>query len=413
MTPPEAASPNAAHVPDGIVSREDIAAREDELLAPYAMKAKDSRGRAHDEQEARYRGATRGLYQRDRDRIIHCTAFRRLEYKTQVFVNHEGDNYRTRLTHTLEVAQIARGIARALRLNEDLTEAVALAHDMGHTPFGHSGEDALRDLMADHGGFEHNTHGLRIVDQLERRYPNFPGLNLTYEVRECIAKHRTCHDSPAPTEFDPSPQPLLEGQAVDAADEIAYDNHDVEDGLLAGIITAEQLESVELWRDAAGHARGLFTDAGRPVPPSQLVTFLIHALTIDLLENSVRQIRAAGVESSADVQACESRLIGFSDQMKSKKQELENFLVTALYSHYRVQRMANKAKRFLIDLFHEYVKQPRLLPPHHQARVDEEVARGLSADDALHRVVCDYIAGMTDRYAQDEYKRLFVPFERV
>ena len=408
MTPPK----ETALDPD-LVSREDIAAREDAILAPWAMKSKDSRGRVHDEGETTYRGATRGIYQRDRDRIIHCTAFRRLEYKTQVFVNHEGDNFRTRLTHTLEVSQISRGIARALRLNEDLTEAVALAHDLGHTPFGHSGEDALHELMAAHGGFEHNTHGLRIIDRIEHRYPNFPGLNLSYEVRECVAKHSTRHDSPMPTEFDASSQTLLEGQAVDAADEIAYNNHDVEDGVRAGIIEPEQLDELDLWREAAGRADEAFRSLDNAVKPTQIITFLIHILTIDLLESSVERIRTAGVGCAADVQAHGQRLVGFSEGMRAKKQQLEDFLFKNLYHHYRVQRMANKSKRFMTELFGAYVRDPGLLSPSNHARVQAEVAGGMSEEDARHRVVCDYIAGMTDRFAQDEYKRLFHPFERV
>ncbi len=400
-------------VGNGILSSEDIAEREDAMLAPYAMKARNTRGRVHDEREAEYRGTTRGVYQRDRDRIIHCTAFRRLEYKTQVFVNHEGDNYRTRLTHTIEVSQIARGIARALRLNEDLAEAVALAHDIGHTPFGHSGEDALRELMAGHGGFEHNTHGLRIVDKLERRYPNFTGLNLTYEVRECIARHTTSHDIPSPTELDPARQPLLEGQAVNAADEIAFNNHDVEDGFRAGIITTDQLNEIELWRDAVARADEAFKQVEDAVKPTQIITFLIHILTIDLLDNSARRIREAGVASAEDVQSYGSKLIEFSPGMQRKKKQLEEFLFANVYRYYRVQRMANKAMRFIIEMFREYVRQPDQLPPSPQAQIEEEVAAGSSRDDAVHRVVCDYIAGMTDRYAQDEYKRFFHPFERV
>jgi dGTPase len=396
-----------------VLSREDIASREQAVLAPYAVRARDSRGRVHDEEQTEYRGEYRGIYQRDRDRIVHCTAFRRLEYKTQVFVNHEGDNYRTRLTHTLEVAQIARGIARSLGLNEDLTEAVALAHDLGHTPFGHSGEDALRELMAEHGGFEHNTHGLRLVEFLERRYPNFPGLNLTYEVRECIAKHATRHDNPPPGEFDPDAQPPLEGQVVNAADEIAYDNHDVEDGLLAGVITAEQLEDLELWREASGRAHDAFRNLDGTVRPSQIVTFLINVLVTDLLENSSRRIREAGVRSADDVRRRPAPLLGFSPEVQARKEELESFLLDNLYQHYRVQRMAHKAKRFVIDIFREYVREPSQLPPPCPARILEEIDDGRTADDALHRVLCDYIAGMTDRYAQDEYKRLFYPFERV
>jgi len=408
MTP---ADPDALHT--DLVCREDLVERERQTLAPWAMKSGDSRGRSHDEAGATYRGATRSVYQRDRDRVIHCTAFRRLEYKTQVFVNHEGDNFRTRLTHTLEVSQIARGIARALRLNEDLTEAVALAHDLGHTPFGHSGEDALHELMAGHGGFEHNTHGLRIIDKLEHRYPNFPGLNLTFEVRECVAKHTTRHDSPMPTEFDPKTRAPLEGQVVDAADEIAYNNHDIEDGVRAGILEPDQLGRIALWREAAGRADKAFGDLDRPPEPSQIITFLIHILTMDLLETSSERIRAAGVRSAADIQACGEHLICFSDEIQAKKRELEDFLFQNLYHHYRVQRMSDKAKRFVVELFGAYLGKPGLLSPKHQARIEDEARGGLSEGDALHRVVCDYIAGMTDRFAQQEYKRLFHPFERV
>jgi len=408
-----ASARNTPRADQSILSQEAIAEREDDLLAPYAMKAKNTRGRQHDERETRYRGAYRGIYQRDRDRVIHCTAFRRLEYKTQVFVNHEGDNYRTRLTHTLEVTQISRGIARALRLNEDLTEAVALAHDLGHTPFGHSGEDALRELMEGHGGFEHNIHGLRIVDHLERRYPNFPGLNLTYEVRECIARHATQHDNPPPAEFGSSGQPLLEGQVVDAADEIAYDNHDVEDGLLAGIIDPAQLEQLELWREAAARARAAFKTLPAPALPSQIVTFLINILVTDLLENSAREIARAGVRTAADAQAASRRLITFSADIQPKKKALETFLFDNLYRHYRVQRMASKAKHFIAELFQQYVEHPNLLPTDRQDQIGEEAAGGRTEEDACYRVVCDYIAGMTDRYAQEEYKRLFYPFERV
>lgn len=234
-----------------VVTREGLERREIETLAPYAMRSAESEGRRYEEPAPRYRTC----YQRDRDRIIHCKAFRRLEYKTQVFLNHEGDHYRTRLTHTIEVAQIGRTIARALGLNEDLTEAVSLAHDVGHTPFGHSGEDALRELMADHGGFEHNAHGLRVVDVLESQYPGFPGLNLTYEVRESIVKHRTRWDHPSAEGFREGP-PLLEAQAVEVADSIAYDNHDLQDGLEAGILAPGELKQVELWREAEQAALG-------------------------------------------------------------------------------------------------------------------------------------------------------------
>jgi len=386
----------------GMVLRDDLHEREERELAPYAMHAAESRGRGQPEEDQAYRNVYRGLYQRDRDRIIHCRAFRRLEYKTQVFVNHEGDHYRTRLTHTLEVAQISRSIARALRLNEDLVEAIALGHDLGHTPFGHSGEEALGELMKDDGGFEHNTHGLRVVDKLERRYPNYDGLNLTYEIRESFAKHTTRHDRPAHTNFDPNENPTLEAQVVEAADEIAYNNHDLEDGLLAGILTLDELEEVKLWAEVFHWVKKRIPHARRQVQIYQTITTLINLLATDLMRTSFQLISDYSVKNVDDVRRAPRRLVAFSDAILPEKEQMEQFLVARMYRHYRVARMASKARRFIQELFAEYVSEPSQLPPEFQK---------LGQKEGVKRAVCDYIAGMTDRHAQNEYRRLFYPFE--
>lgn len=380
-----------------MLSRQEIEQREREFLASYAMKSAESRGRVHTEEEH----PLRSVYQRDRDRIIHCTAFRRLEYKTQVFVNHEGDHYRTRLTHTLEVAQIARTIAKALRLNEELTEAIALAHDVGHTPFGHSGEEALKELMGEEG-FEHNRHGLRVVDFLEIRYPAFRGLNLTYEVREGIIKHTTAHDHPEIEAFQPDKNPVLEAQVVEVADEIAYNNHDLDDGLYAGILSEDEMRSVPLWREALC-AVGELTISPK-VARHQRINYLINYQATRLLQHSSRLIADYRIRTVDDVRNAPVRLISFDEQTESKLQELRDYLYRKVYRHYRVVRMAEKAKRFVEELFEAYLGNPEQLPPDYQNEIPEQ---------GLKRVICDYIAGMTDRYAQDEYKRLFYPYERV
>ena len=383
-----------------ILTREAIEEREEQTLAPYAAKSRHSRGRKHPEPEH----PLRTVYQRDRDRIVHSTAFRRMEYKTQVFVNHEGDYYRTRLTHTLEVAQISRTIARILGLNEDLVEAVALAHDLGHTPFGHSGEQELAEQMKDHGGFEHNRHGLRVVEKLERRYPNFPGLNLSWEVREAIAKHTTRHDRPAIPQYDDGAQPLLEAQAVEVADEIAYNNHDLDDGLTAGLLSHRDLEEVEAWRVAARRVDEQQPGLDRRLRQRQIIIRLINTQVTDLVETTVARIAERGIASPEDVRSAGERLFAFSPAMDRQKKELEAFLHEKLYHHYRVVRMMSKAKRFIRELFQAYLADPRQLPDHY---------RQAAKTEGLHRVICDYIAGMTDRYAQDEYKKLFYPYERV
>ncbi|HRU04469.1 MAG TPA: deoxyguanosinetriphosphate triphosphohydrolase [Candidatus Brocadiia bacterium] len=383
-----------------IRSRQELEDREDAWLAPYAQRSRDSRGRQHPEPEHAYRP----VYQRDRDRVVHSTAFRRLEYKTQVFLNHEGDHYRTRLTHTLEVSQIARTIARALALNEDLVEVVALAHDLGHTPFGHTGEEALRELMKDHGGFEHNVHGLRVVDVLERRYAEFPGLNLAWETRECIAKHSSRYDHPSLSAFDAAEKPLLEGQVVDAADSIAYSCHDLDDGLASGLLDERGLASVELFRRAREEADRRAPAAGERQRRAGIVRALINTLVTDFLQATQENLERFGVKSVADVRRAPAPLAGFSERMKPLKKEFEDFLFRALYRHYRVCRMANKARHFLERLFEAYISDSRTLPDDYQ----ERARRG-----SLHQVVCDYIAGMTDRYAQDEYLKLFMPYEHV
>jgi dGTPase len=384
-----------------VLTRQDIEREEELKLAPYAMKSKDSQGRKYKEEEHPYRS----VYQRDRDRIIHSTAFRRLEYKTQVFVNHEGDYYRTRLTHTLEVAQIAKSIARTLRLNEDLVEAIALAHDLGHTPFGHSGEEVLHELMKDHGGFDHNLQGLRVVDLLEKRYPDFKGLNLTWEVREGIVKHSTRFNRLNQVEeLKPDKFPTLETQVVDVADEIAYDNHDLDDGITSGLIEEEKLTDVGLWQDADKELKSKYLNLDNEIRKYQIIKLLINLQISDLLTESEKRLKEFNIISPQQARKKREKIISFSPQMLEKRAPLREFLLENLYRHYRVIRMSNKAHRFLQDLFRVYLAKPEQLPPSSQKRIKEE---------GVHRAICDYIAGMTDRYALDEYKKLFDPYEKV
>jgi dGTPase len=383
-----------------MLTRKDIEEREERYLAPYAMKSMHTRGRVHPEEEHPYRS----VYQRDKDRIIHSTAFRRLEYKTQVFVNHEGDYYRTRLTHTIEVAQISRCISRVLNLNEDLAEAIAVAHDLGHTPFGHSGEDALRILMKDHGGFEHNIQGLRVVDVLENRYSKFSGLNLSWEARESIAKHKSLYDNPNTSQFEMNKQPLLEAQIVDLADSIAYDNHDIDDSLKAGLIMESDLEEIELWRYAKEKVKEQYGNLCKDLEKSHTVKYLIDFEVTDLIEHTQSILEKMRTKTTNDVQQCKERLVSFSPGLDKKKQELQEFLQNNVYNHYRVARMADKARRFVEDLFKVFIENPMQLPPEYQKWIEKE---------GLYQGVCDYIAGMTDRFAQDEYLKLFYPYERV
>ncbi|BBO18445.1 deoxyguanosinetriphosphate triphosphohydrolase [Candidatus Brocadia pituitae] len=384
-----------------MLTRKEIELREDRELATYAIKSKDSRGRKYPEKEHQYRS----VYQRDRDRIIHSTAFRRLEYKTQVFVNHEGDYYRTRLTHTMEVSQIARSIARVLNLNEDIAEAISLAHDLGHTPFGHSGEDALKKLMEGHGGFEHNLHGLRVVDILERKYPDFPGLNLSWELKESIVKHNSPdNNTSVVTEYHANEQPLLEAQIVDKADSIAYDNHDLDDSLKAGIITDDDLQAVNLWRETQKKVKQKYTIYDRDIVIAQTIKMLINLEVTDLIETTVSRMKQEGIKTVRDVREYPSLIVSFSPTLSEQKKNLQEFLFKNVYQHYRVVRMADKAKRFLEELFIAFIKNPKQLPIEYQRWIEEA---------GLYQAVCDYIAGMTDRFAQDEYKKLFYPYERV
>lgn len=372
-------------------------------LADYAAKSSLSRGREHEEPHK----DDRLMYERDRDRIIHSAAFRRLEYKTQVFVNHEGDYYRTRLTHSLEVAQIARGIARALHLNEDLVETLALSHDLGHTPFGHTGELVLNRLMADHGGFEHNQQSLRIVETLEQRYPGFDGLNLSWETREGIIKHSTDYDQAgheAVSRYEPDFSPTLEAQIIDLADEIAYNNHDIDDGLKAGYIKLEELAQVELWQQTFRKVGEAYPGLDQKRHVLQTISHLIGQLIHDLVTATRDGIAARKIKTVEDVRRQQTNIVTFSDEMKELNSQLKAFLYQRLYRHYKVERMRVKAERFISLLFENYLEHPTLLPERHQQRFEQV---------GTERVVCDYIASMTDRYAQDEYKRLYEPFERA
>ncbi len=376
-------------------------------LAPYAAGDECSRGRHHAEPPPQYRSE----FQRDRDRIIHSTAFRRLEYKTQVFVNHEGDLFRTRLTHSIEVAQIGRSIARVLGLNEDLTEAIALAHDLGHTPFGHAGQDALNECMAEFGGFEHNLQSLRVVDQLEAKYAEFPGLNLTFETREGILKHCAVKHArelgDVGQRFIEKTQPSLEAQLTNLADEIAYNNHDVDDGLRAGLITLDQLRDIRLFNDQYEAVITRFPDLTDRRLIHETVRRIINRLVVDLIENTRANIIAAEPHSIDDVRAQPKMLVGFSDEVRQVNLELKRFLRTELYRHYRVHRMSRKARLVIRNLFQAFVDDPALLPPeHHRHAQRMESTEGMAG---RARAVADYVAGMTDRYAIAENSRIFDP----
>lgn len=383
-----------------LLERDAMHRREAQILALLAVSSKDSRGRLYPETEPRFRTC----FQRDRDRIVHSTAFRRLEYKTQVFVNHEGDHYRTRLTHTIEVAQISRSIARVLRLNEDLVEAIALAHDLGHSPFGHAGEEALNELMKEHGGFNHNRQSLRVVDSLEKRYPEFDGLNLSWEIRESIAKHGDHFQKGLEPEFEPAWQPCLEAQLADVADSLAYDNHDIDDGLRSRCITLEDLRAVRLWKEAEASIRSSRSQLEPKTLVARTISYLIDLQVTDLIEATHARLVAARIDTLSGVRAAPRKLVGFSPSMEEKKREMQTFLMEHLYQHYRTLKMAEKAKRFIQEVFLEYLRCPRQLPPAYQKRIDGE---------GTARVICDYVAGMTDRFCQEEYKRLFDPFEKV
>lgn len=384
-----------------MLSRKEYEERETKLLAPFAAKALESQGREYPEEECPFRT----IFQRDRDRIIHSAAFRRLEYKTQVFVNHEGDYYRTRLTHTLEVAQISRGISRTLRLNEDLAEAIALCHDLGHTPFGHAGEEVMDRLMKDFGDFEHNRQSFRVVTFLERRYPEFSGLNLSFEVLEGIVKHSGEFDNPAVEGFRHTGYPTLEAQIVNIADEIAYLNHDLDDGLQSQLLTMEQLDGVDLWHDVVSGVRKDYPKADDNMLRYQTIRRLIHLFVTDVQEETKRQIADRKIESLEDVRAKGKDLIAFSQKLGPRVRELKAFLRTNLYKHWRVQRMTAKAQKIIEDLFTVYKTNPGILPTEIQERIRK--------DTMLERHICDTIAEMTDRFALEEHAKLFDPHEKV
>ncbi|MDD2897530.1 MAG: deoxyguanosinetriphosphate triphosphohydrolase [Desulfuromonadaceae bacterium] len=371
-------------------------------LAKYACTSVASRGRKHREEHRDNRPA----FERDRDRIIHCAAFRRLEYKTQVFVNHEGDYYRTRLTHSLEVAQIGRAIARKLHLNEELTEALALSHDLGHTPFGHTGEEVLNRLMQGFGGFEHNMQSFRVVDELEERYPGFNGLNLTWEVREGIIKHSTPYDaaSEVMSEFLPGTVPSIEGQIINYADEIAYNNHDIDDGLKSGYITLDMLEEVDLWHEVCAAVRQRYPAIDNKRLVYQTISALIGLLISDVCTTTSANLDKLGISSLHDLRRVNRVVVHFNEELTARNLDLKRFLFQNLYRHHKVDKMRVKAEIFITRLFETYLRYPNLLPPKYQSRLERF---------GLQRVVCDYIAGMTDRFALDEYKRLFEPYERV
>ncbi len=381
-----------------LFTRQQLEEIEDKSLAPYGMRSKDSKGRAHLDHEPEHRTA----FQRDRDRIIHTTAFRRLEYKTQVFINFEGDYFRTRLTHTIEVAQIGRTLARALGGNEDLVETICLAHDLGHSPFGHSGEVALARLMKDFGGFDHNKQSLRIVTELEQRYPEFPGLNLSWEVREGMVKHESEYDISDARDFGPDLRGNLETQIANVADELAYTTHDLDDGLRSGMITPHMLDGIALWeilRETFNWNGPILSDMER----HRMIRHLVGLMVTDMVEATDARLRESAVKSPLDIQKLKHNVIGYSEDMQRRHRELKDFLYAKLYRHYRVVRMQVKAERNITDLFNAYRAEPAILPDHVQKMIDK---RG------LERTICDYIAGMTDRYAIEEYEKLFNPGEK-
>ena len=366
------------------------------ILAIFAANPEHSLGRSHAEVESPLRNA----FQRDRDRIIHSTAFRRLEYKTQVFVNHEGDLFRTRLTHSLEVAQLARGIARTLNLHEDLTEAIALAHDLGHTPFGHAGQDALNDCMKNYGGFEHNLQSLRVVDKLEQRYAEFDGLNLTFELREGILKHCSLKNAKQLGEvglrFINKTSPSLEAQVTNFADEIAYNNHDVDDGLRSGLITIEQLQSVELFSSQLDVVKSKYPKLEQKRLIHETIRRMINVLVVDLCTQSSANISQLNPKSIQDIRQA-PYLVSFSAQIAKQNLALKQFLRKNLYQHYKVNRMSAKAERIIRELFAVFLADSGLMPQEFQAYAQTDKARA----------VADYIAGMTDRFAIREHRRLF------
>lgn len=378
-----------------LFNRARLEENEEASLAEYGIKARNSRGRLYPEDEPEYRTC----FQRDRDRITHTTAFRRLEYKTQVFVNYEGDYYRTRLTHSLEVAQIGRSIAVALGANEDLVETICLAHDLGHPAFGHSGEATLARLMKDYGGFDHNKQSFRIVTQLENRYQEFPGLNLTWEVLEGIVKHETEYDISDAAEFNPELRGSLEAQITNLADELAYTAHDLDDGLRSGMITPLMLEGIDLWeilRSSVGWHSGQLDELTR----HRAIRRLIGIEVTDVVQTTAKKIQDSAVRSVDEVQQLPYNVAGASDDLRRRNRQLKDFLYKNMYRHWRVMRMAVKAERIITDLFEAYRSEPSMLPHHIQSTI---------AERGLERTICDYIAGMTDRFAIEEFGKLFNP----
>ena len=386
-------------------TREDIERLEEEILAPYAMKSHNSLGRQYSEEQH----DIRTCYQRDRDRIVHCEAFRKLEYKTQVFVIFEADYYRTRLTHTIEVAQIARTIGRSLRLNEDLIEAIALAHDLGHPPFGHAGEFALDEIMksAQAPGFNHNIRSYEIVTKFEKRYPEFDGLNLTQEVLIGILKHRTVYDNAGELKEFKNQGTTLEAQVVDVADSLAYLSHDIDDGLTSGCIVEENLMESSLWKKAYNRIDVNLVIGKKDMLKYQLVKFLIDMQIKDLLKFSDQALESVKFRSSQDVKKYAKSVIGFSPTMNKERNSLQQLLNEKLYHHFRVERMTQKAKRIIHDLFSVYESNPNQLPY-------SVYQRGVSYNrETKYQIICNHIASMTDRFALDEHKRLFDPYQKV
>jgi dGTPase len=380
-------------------------------LAPYAALERNSRGRRHAEPPAGYRGE----FQRDRDRIVHCNAFRRLVYKTQVFVNHEGDLFRTRLTHSLEVAQIGRSVARLLALSEPLTEAICLAHDLGHTPFGHAGQDALNACMRDYGGFEHNLQSLRVVDELEERYAEFAGLNLSFECREGILKHCSAANArqlgDVGLRFLERQQPGLEAQLANVADAIAYNNHDVDDSLRAGLIDIAELRDVALFRRHHDGVLARYPGLAERRVVYETVRRMINDVVTDLIDETRRRLEAAKPGSIDAVRRHDGPLVGFSAAKADEHHELKRFLRSRVYEHYRVLRMKAKAERTLTQLFDAFMADPRLLPDEYRASAER--LAGAQGQAGRARAIADYLAGMTDRYAVVEHRRLFDPGERT
>ncbi len=369
-------------------------------LAPYGLRSAESRGRAYPEPES----ATRPAFTRDRDRIIHTTPFRRLMYKTQVFVFFEGDHYRTRLTHTLEVAQLGRSLARGLGGNVDLTEAICLAHDLGHPPFGHAGEHMLNILMADHGGFNHNTQSYRIVTELEHRYPDFPGLNLTYETREGMLKHETDYDQSEAAEYEPDKRASLEAQIANFADEIAYNAHDLDDGLRAGLFTLTDLDELAIWRELSEVAGWKPGEHFSSMHRHEIIRELIGRSVGDVMGRTAEALDTYEIDSPEKLQRHPENVVAYTPEFGRKVRALKKFLFDRMYRHYRVMRMQTKAERFVAELFDAYVKEPHMLPGETQARLETA---------SVERVVADYIAGMTDRYALDDWQRLYDPYIRA